>query len=298
MKQLQIGLIQIDGKVPNIALMKIASFHASQGDSVEWWHGPLFPYEKIYVSKIFDFSDDHLIPENAIKGGTGYSVTKRLPEEMDILNHSGGWFLYPKYPNHIGFSERGCRLKCSFCVVPEKDGKPTPDLSIQELLSNPHGEDRLVLLDDDFLGHPESLNIFQELIDLKLQVCFLQGLNIRIITDKQASLLSQLKFKGLSFKNKRVTFAWDRYKDLKSVKAGFDRCIRAGIRPYQMQFFVLIGYDSEQWQDRERVETIRKWGADPFVMAFQKDDIYQRRFQRWVNHRAIFNTVSFEEYRG
>jgi len=292
-----IGLIQLDGKVPNIALMKIASFHASQGDSVEWWHGSLFPYDKLYCSKIFSFSDDSLIPEDAVIGGTGYSVTKRLPEAMDILNHSGGWFLYPQYPNHIGFSERGCRLNCSFCVVPEKDGRPSIDLSIKELLTNPHGEDRLVLLDDDFLGHPDSIDIFQELIDRKLQVCFSQGLNIRIITDQQASLLSQLTFMNMSFQYKRVTFAWDRYKDLKSIKAGFDRCISAGIKPYQMQFFVLIGYDSEQWQDRERVETIRKWGADPFVMAYQKDDYYQRRFQRWVNHRAIFNTVSFEDYR-
>jgi len=294
---MKIGLIQLDGKIPNIALMKLAGYHRSCGDEVEWWLGPLFPYDKIYASKIFDFSDDSRVPSEAVKGGTGYSVTKRLPEEIDKFNHSGGWFLYPKYPNHIGFSERGCRLNCSFCVVPEKDGKPAKDLSIEELLTNPHGQDRLVLLDDDFLGHPDSEDIFLELIDRKLKVCFLQGLNIRIITERQAELLSKLCFKNLSFKSKIVTFAWDRFKDMKSIKKGFNRCVEAGIKPYQMQFFVLIGYDSEPWQDRERVETIRQWGSDPFVMAYDKKNRYQRRFQRWVNHRAIFNSIPFEKYR-
>lgn len=293
---MKIGLAQLDGKLPNIALMKIGSFHKSQGNDVEWWNGPLFPYDKIYASKIFKFTYEGNLPIGTIKGGTGYEIDKKLPDEIDSLNHSGGWFLYPKYPNHIGFSERGCRLKCSFCVVPEKEGKPKKDLSINQLLSNPIGEDRLVLLDDDFLGHPECDQVFEELIDRKLKVCFSQGLNIRIIRDKQVEYLSKVHFRNLSFKHKQVTFAWDRYIDRKSIKNGFNRCIEAGIKPAQMQFFVLIGYDSEPWQDLERVETIRSWGADPFVMPYDKKNLYQRNFARWVNSRVIFKTVPFKEY--
>ena len=38
------------------------------------------------------------------------------------------------------------------------------------------------------------------------------------------------------------------------------------------------------------------WGADPFVMAFDRSDPYQKRFQRWVNHKALFNKVKFKDY--
>lgn len=286
----------MDGKLPNIALMKIAAYHNAIGDDVEWWNGPLFEYDSVYASKIFSFTDE-LLPDYVVRGGTGYSWDNRLPAEFDEADPGGGWFMYPNYQNHIGFSERGCRLKCSFCVVPQKEGKPKLDNRIDELLSNPNGADRLVLLDDDFLGHPDCEDVFQELIDRGLKVCFSQGLNIRLITEKQAQLLANVKFRNLSFKKSQVTFAWDRPKDRKAIEAGFRRCVDAGIKPYQMQFFVLIGYDSTMEQDRHRVETIRRWGADPFVMAYDKTDRYQRRFQRWVNHRAIFNTIPFEQYR-
>ena len=213
------------------------------------------------------------------------------------MNHSDGWFLYPKYTNHIGFSQRGCRLNCSFCVVPQKEGKPRPDLSISQLLSNPNGKDRLVLLDDDFLGHPNCEDVFQELIDRKLKVCFSQGLNIRLITESQAQLLAKTKFYSSKFTNRLVTFAWDRYKDRKTILKGFQRCLDAGIKPSEIQFFVLVGYDTTKDQDMERIEKIRSLGALPFVMPYNKTDPYQKSLARWVNNRAIFRSVRFDDYK-
>jgi|TARA_Y100000296_G_C5112862_1_gene226074 hypothetical protein len=289
-----VALVQMDGKLPNLALMQIASHHLSLSDNVQWWHGPLFSYDKVYASKIFDFTDDDL-PDYVIRGGTGYDLSP-LPEYMQA-GHSDGWFLYPKYDRHLGFSERGCRLTCKFCVVPEKEGRPRKVAEIGELLTNPRGEDRLVLLDDDFLGHPDSEETFLELIDRKLNVNFICGLNVRTITERQAELLASVRFKNNSFKSRQITFAWDNPKDKPLIERGFKRCVDAGIKPYQMQFFVLIGFHSTPEEDLDRVETIRAWGADPFVMAYDRSFKYQRDFQRWVNHRAIFKTVRWEEYK-
>jgi len=36
--------------------------------------------------------------------------------------------------------------------------------------------------------------------------------------------------------------------------------------------------------------------CDPFVMPYDKENIYQKRFTRWVNHKAIFNSVKWEDY--
>ena len=57
---------------PNYALMKISAWHKQQGDTVEWWN-PLYTYDRVYSSKIFDFTrEDLYLPDKTIKGGTGY----------------------------------------------------------------------------------------------------------------------------------------------------------------------------------------------------------------------------------
>jgi len=292
----KVGLVQVDGKLPNLALMKIASYHQNKGDNVEWWVGPLFDYHRVYASKIFKFSDWPILPEGAIVGGTGIDWRNRLPEDIDRCLPWDSWWLYPRFNKHLGFSELGCRFKCSFCVVPQKEGRPRESSSIKDLLTNPMGEDRLILLDDDFFGQPNWEAKCKEIIALGLKVCFSQGLNIRVITKKQAAYLVKINFRNISFTGKQVTFAWDQYRDKKLIENGFKRCVEAGIKPYQMQFFVLIGYDTTEEQDLERVNILREWGCDPFVMAYDRDSQYQRDFQRWVNHRAIFKTVDFSEY--
>jgi len=46
------------------------------------------------------------------------------------------------------------------------------------------------------------------------------------------------------------------------------------------------------------LETLRGYGIDPFVMPFSKTDPYQKRFARWVNMKAVFKTVKWENYKG
>ena len=40
---------------PNLALMKISAWHKAQGKTVEWWN-PLYNYDRVYSSKVFDFT--------------------------------------------------------------------------------------------------------------------------------------------------------------------------------------------------------------------------------------------------
>lgn len=59
---------------PNLALMKISAWHKAQGDTVEWWN-PLLRYDRVYSSKVFDFTpENHYLPTGTIKGGTGYDI--------------------------------------------------------------------------------------------------------------------------------------------------------------------------------------------------------------------------------
>lgn len=55
-----IGLIDVDGhNFPNLAIMKLSSWHKAHGDDVEWAI-PFNHYDTIYRSKIFTFSPDDL----------------------------------------------------------------------------------------------------------------------------------------------------------------------------------------------------------------------------------------------
>lgn len=63
------GLIDVDGRnFPNIALMKIASWHRLQGDDVEMAIPMFGHYDRIYASKIFTFSPDFNPYEYAVWG--------------------------------------------------------------------------------------------------------------------------------------------------------------------------------------------------------------------------------------
>lgn len=292
---MKIGIVQIDGKFPNLALMQIASYHEFKHDQVEWWNGMLFNYDKVYASKIFSFSPMPELPSNAIIGGTGINHINRLPD--DIYNFKPSYSLYPSCNYHIGFSMKGCRFNCKFCVVPKKEGKPIHNSNIDELLMNPKGGNRLMLLDNDFFGSPNWKQNLERIIELKLKVCFVQGLNIRIITSEQASLLAKCNYTNSKFNQKYLTFAWDRIYDKRLVMKGIQICNEGGIPTKHMQFFVLIGFDSTPEQDYERVMTLADMGAMPYVMPFNKSDAYQKRFARWVNHRAIFKSVSFDNYK-
>jgi len=66
----RVGLIQIDGKMPNLALMKLASWHRSKGDDVIFVDLSTLNIESWYGSKIF-------------MGGSGYNIKEKLPKEIE-----------------------------------------------------------------------------------------------------------------------------------------------------------------------------------------------------------------------
>jgi hypothetical protein len=293
----RIGIVQVDGKLPNLALMQICSYHEQRGDVVSWYEGPLFgdQYDKIYASKIFGFSKWPELPAGTMVGGTGLDFSNRLPEEIEECLPS--YSLYPECRYHLGFSMKGCRFACKFCCVPQKEGRPRANSAIDYLLLNPKGENRLMLLDNDFFGGPFWQINLKRIIELRLKVCFVQGLNIRIITQEQADLLAMCNYTNSKFNQKYLTFAWDRFNDGRLIKKGISICNTAGIPSKHMQFFVLIGFDSTEAQDYERIMTLREWGCMPFVMPYRRDDPYQKAFARWVNNRAVFKSCTWNDYK-
>lgn len=290
-----IALYDVDSKIPNLALMKLSRFHKGRGDRVTWY-SPLFAeqYDHIYASKVFKASDDHLLdPDRMEIGGTGWDLHKQLPANIESLQPD--YSLYD-FPHNIGFTMRGCRFRCAFCVVPEKEGRPKSAWTIDEVWQQ-RDSDFVILLDNDFFGNPKWQERIAEIRHHGLRVNFSQGLNIRIITEEQCAALASVRFVNLSGEKKQVHFAWDRFRDQRLIERGIDRVTAAGITARQMAFYVLVGFDTTPEEDFYRVAFLRDKGCDPYVMPFDAKDPYQRRFARWVNHKAIFNSVLWPDYR-
>ena len=93
-------------------------------------------YDKVYVSKVFSFTEDYLYPINADvveKGGTGYDIHQMLPREIDKIQPD--YSIYPQIDTKTayGFLTRGCTNKCKWCVVPQKEGYIHPYMDVEEI---------------------------------------------------------------------------------------------------------------------------------------------------------------------
>ena len=91
-----------------------------------------------------------------------------------------------EFDGSIGFTQRGCRLKCGFCVVPKKEGKNRSVKTIADIWRGDPYPRHLHLLDNDFFGQPREQwqARVDEIIDGKFKVCLNQGINTRMIDDE------------------------------------------------------------------------------------------------------------------
>lgn len=202
---MKIGLVDVDGYAkkkkcggtvyPNLALCKIARWHRWQGDDVEW-AVPMLHYDRVYMSKVFNFSPDDRTIYNAdeiIRGGTGYDIESHLPEEIDRTQPD--YSIYPQIPEDTayGFLTRGCPNKCPWCVVPRKEGKITPYMDVDEIAIE--GRTKLVLMDNNILAAGDyAVEQLEKIIKRGYAVDFNQALDARLVDDHFAQLLAMVRW--------------------------------------------------------------------------------------------------------
>ena len=281
---MNIGLINIEPKIFNTAYMLIAAYHKGRGDLIAWW-SPLTDrqFDHIYCSSIFDFTDKSEVPGRAICGGTGFDVTSRLSQRIEgaELDYS----IYSKCDRSIVRFSQGCPRRCPWCVVPEKEGKIRPT-SPKNL--NPKGK-YIVVNDNSFFANPNWRDAISQLRKWGQIVDIQQGLDARLVTMEQCKQLLTLKH------YKQIRIAWDDPAEHLVPKL---KEIITVIKPYKLMCYVLIGFNSTEQEDLYRVETLRDLKIDPFVMPYDKNDLYQKAFARWVNRKAILKKVKWEDYKG
>ena len=305
---MKVRLTHIDGKLPNLALMRLSRAHKAAGDDVfhtrDIMRGLFEPdYDRVYGSSIFSMSATRvalLLQEwpDAVIGGTGTSSPLTIEAVAPPHVEGYDYDVYPDYEYSLGFTQRGCRLKCKFCVVPAKEGKPRSVNTVWDIWRD-GSERKLHLLDNDFFGQEHWRERIAEIRDGGFRVCLNQGINVRLIDDEAAEALASIEFRDDQFKRRCLYTAWDNLKDEKIFFRGMDTLERAGIPGKQVMAYMLVGYDpAETWERiMHRLDRMVEREILPYPMVYDPQRRDLKRFQRWVIRR-FYEFVPWEEYSG
>ena len=306
---MNVRITQIDGKLPNLALMAISDYHRRKGDEIHFTRdverGLFEPdYGAVYASCIFQFARHRLdrlmmaFPE-AIVGGTGSFSTRTVE---DVIGDERGldYSLYPDFTGSLGFTQRGCRLSCKFCVVPQKEGKNRSVCTISEIWRGDKHPKNLHLLDNDFFGQPREQwqARIAEIQAGKFRVCLNQGINVRLIDEEAAAALASIEYRDDQFQERRLYTAWDNLRDEGIFFAGIDRLEAAGIPAKNVMAYMLIGYDITETWDRiwHRFNRMVERGIRPYPMVYDRKRTDLLSFQRWVL-TGLYRIIKWDEYK-
>lgn len=310
---MRVLLIDADGKLPNLALMKISSWHKGQGDEV--FLNSCGRADKVYISTLFTWNKTKVerlleVYPQADIGGTGWDIQKSLSKEVetckpdydlytikDILPRIKGGIAKKESKIKkaetivnagIGFTSRGCIRNCGFCFVPPKEGPFHQVAQISELI-NPKSN-VLVLLDNNLTADPDVLDKLKEIKERDLIVDISQGIDVRLLTPEISKALSEVKHL------RSIHYAWDLMKFEYQVLDGI-KMLAQHVKKWKHMCFILTGFNTTFEEDMYRFIRLNEMGVRPYVMPYNKSYPTEKHkcFAGWVNGR--YHTVcSFEEY--
>jgi len=302
---MKILLVDVDSKIPNLALMKISTYHKQLGNNVVLKKIGLdgypkkkhivvdaFGYDNVYASTLFVANQKCYEIKNCKNieiGGTGYDIEKKLPIIIDDLDPD--YSIYPENDTSVGFITRGCVRDCYFCVVRKKEGLIYKYRDINQIVKHK----KVDFLDNNILAYNKHLEILQELIDKKIYCWFNSGLDIRLINDKNAELLSKLKYLG------EYTFAFDLIENEEIINKKLQILKKYIDKDWKLKFDLYVNPKDDISDILFRINWCRKNKVLPYVMRDKscwesENNEFYVDLAAYCNQPNIFKKMSWEEF--
>lgn len=250
-------------------------------------------YDRVYISNIFDINKDRVTVEGCEwvqYGGIGSNnPSLKLPPEIENTDP----FYFDDEDTSYGFITRGCIRNCWFCKVPKYEGELTFYHDIERIVKHK----KVKFLDNNILAYEKHCEVFQWLIDHNIKCEFNQGLDFRLVNEKNMELLSKLNYMG------DYTFAFDdpKYQTLLDKKLVIMK--KYVPQPWRLKFYIYYHPSMDIGQMLDRAEWCRKNLCKPYVMrdiACWEMDTKTKEFlidfTAYCNQPAFFKKQTFEEY--
>lgn len=250
-------------------------------------------YDRVYVSNIFDNNKDRVTVTGCDWvqfGGIGsINPWLQLPAEIEDTDP----FYFDDEDTSYGFITRGCIRKCWFCKVPKYEGDMKFYHNVERIVKHKKAK----FLDNNILAYEKHCEVFQWLIDHDIKCEFNQGLDFRLVNDKNMELLSKLNYIG------DYIFAFDDPKYQPILEKKLTIMKKWVPQPWRLKFYIYYHPNMDMSQLFDRVEWCRKhqckpyvmrdracWDCDPKIKEFLID------FTAYCNQPAFFKKQTFEEY--
>lgn len=268
-------LLDLDSRLPNLALMKLSRHFKNQGKRVilARREACVKGIEGAYASAVFSTAStlDRLAKlkryygDSLVAGGTGIDVRLRLPPAIESL--PADYDLYPELGDRaIGFLTRGCPYRCPFCVVPLKEGGVRQVGDLDDLVTRRRR--KLILLDDNLLAHPNAKVLLEDMVRRNLSVNFNQTLDLRFVDEDIAGLLLRLRCSNVRFTRRMVHFSMKNNRHLEEVRHKYD--MFGFTARDNVEFVCMYGFNTTLAQDVERFRFLRSLpGAYVFVQPYR-----------------------------
>ena len=262
----------------------------------------LYPISKIYVSSIFSWTKNDPKAKELLSfsddrwefGGTGFDIYKKLPKEIELLR--------PR--NNYGWCVRGCDNQCEFCVVHEKEGCINIAGDIYDLWD---GKSKIIKdFSNNILQKKEHFyKVSDQLMRENLTIDWNQGLDIRLLNNEYAEILSKLN-------HAEYHFAFDHPEMEELIKEKVELLKSKGIN--KSTFYVICGfYDNAIQTTIKQLMLLKELGQNAFLMNYQEVEKNgaivkaKRKFSNeekkmimflkaWANKHSNFQGMTIEQF--
>jgi len=254
---------------PNLAIMKLSSFHKKQGDDVklisfnEINPNCLFTskFDIVYVSKVFSDTPtpDFIHSLDFIKiGGSGFYYDKAECLPYDIEHSFPDYDIYSNIPTcnnsyytdySIGFLTRGCIRQCSFCIN-RNSKKVEHHSNIEEFYDNKRPY--IMLLDDNITAYSGFYDVFDKLDSLNTPFVFKQGMDFRLLSEKKMIRIQNANYYSGKKKGKQSRtffYAFDNIEDYNIIEKKLKIYMSNMQYRHNLIFYVLVGFDRQNLYD-------------------------------------------------
>ena len=321
-------------KYPNLALMKISTYHKKKGDKVFYQRG--FSKQKcdpevIYISALFTYKADKtievinqyqeyysqaeikiggiypsLMPDH-VEENTGIRPHIGLWEEIESLSPDYSIFSDHKYKNtSYVFTTRGCQNDCDFCAVSELEPRYKENENWIEHVDP--DKPNITIYDNNLTTakFEHFKKVMNKLNELGKKVCFDNGFDCRYLTKDHAELIGKLRLK-----RRGVRLAFDNMNQDGKIQKAVKILKNNGVAKSKIMVYVLFNFKDDLEEALYRANEVRRLDVRVYPQRYvpldwtepqshyisenwEKEMVREFRFY-WMMY-GVYSKMSFKEY--